>query len=408
MVTNADYVLIFITEDAVNSKAMEEELTWIRNKENDLGKDILLPVITDSSLLQSGYLSELKDRNYILFNRRGAGADADYVALVMEILAKLSVRLVKEMERPATEREVQLFGPAGTEPVSVDDIKMARVIADLVLNTNRRNPRKYEDVINTLSNQGINNAEDVRNTVKSLTNKNILGGVYYVWDGIFEGFDHYKLKALQAVEDKRRIAQRAVDQIDKDDIVIIDSGSTCNEVARELVRHISDGMLSGLDVVVCSASAATPFLDNLEYSDHDIDRKVKLHIRGGNVQLRNNAIVRGNALIDYTDISAISDDIRKGRKVKSFIGCNYFDEHGVFYSVESHEADNKKQIMIPSDKVFILAASGKCLTNSEAEPFKFAEAAHRNNITLIIGGYIDDAKREQIESTGVTVLMTNK
>jgi DeoR/GlpR family transcriptional regulator of sugar metabolism len=62
----------------------------------------------------------------------------------------------------------------------------------------------------------------------------------------YAGTDNYKLKALQNPEEKRWIARKAVDFVDHSDIVILDSGTTCNEVAHALVEYISFGQCCAL------------------------------------------------------------------------------------------------------------------------------------------------------------------
>lgn len=408
LVSEVDYVLLYINEDAVSSSAMEDELNWILRREKDTGRDILLPVVTDANLLHMGYLNVLRERNYILFGKRNLDGgpqhrtDEDYRSLVMEVLAKLSILLIKERERV-------FLNPIGPERVSEDDLRIAGSIAQLVYGTNKQNPAKFDYVIRTLNNPRVQSEKDVLNMIRHLSENKILGGVHYVMDGIYEGFDHFKLKALQSVESKKKIAARTADQINNGDIVILDSGSTCNEVAQALVGHIADGMLTGLDVIVCSASAAKPFMDYCDTRLHDTD-PIKLYIRGGNVRLRNHAIVAGDSLIAYTDISKISEQVRKGRKVKSFLGCNYFDEKGVFYSVLIDEANNKKQITLPSDEIFILANEEKWLDEkhkAKGPIYSFVDPSCGKNITVIVGGSFPQERQARLKQAGITVLTTS-
>jgi DeoR/GlpR family transcriptional regulator of sugar metabolism len=266
-------------------------------------------------------------------------------------------------------------------------------------------------------NSNIRGANDVIKIIRRLGKLNILGGIFWTNEGIYEAYDDYKLKSLQNVDQKKEIAGIAVDKVDDDDIIILDSGTTCNELAKQLFQRISDHLLEDIDIIVCAASAVSPFLLYFEPRRLDKHANFRLHIPGGSVRIRNHAIITSD-LIGGVDIAGKLEQVMSNRenirkdKIKSFIGANYFSEDGCFYSVEEDEAINKSKLIGASGEVFILVDSNKC-TNEKHEMYKFFSAKNLHydmapKINVVTDGGLSDDVRGCLEGLNINVLISKK
>jgi hypothetical protein len=414
--SEANYVVFYINNETANSKPMERELSWILQTEEEANRHILIPVVGDRKLLQSGYLSELSNRHILSFDAvdqsgiQKLKTDDDYRKVVTELLAHLSLLLIADRKLRSNVDNIETY-------LSTEE-NIARLIADIVQGTNRSHPRLFSEVVSALSryDSNIGSASDVRNVIRKLGKLNILGGVFWTNDGIYEAYDDYKLKSLQNVDQKKRIAGVVVDKVNDGDIIILDSGTTCNELAKQLFQRISDHLLEDIDIIVCAASAVGPFLLYFEPRRLDKHASFRLHIPGGSVRVRNHAIITSD-LIGRVDIAdeleramCTKKNIRK-ENIKAFIGANYFNEGGCFYSVEEDEAKNKARLIGASGEVFILVDSNKCTTEKQDnDRYGFFTSDNLRcdgmpKIYVVTDGELQNGVKDCLEGIGINVLI---
>lgn len=185
------------------------------------------------------------------------------------------------------------------------------------------------------------------------------------------------LTRLQLGEaEKRRIAERAIQELPPQGSILLDSGSTTLALARALPVGL------GLIVVTNSVAIAAVLANRT-----DLD----LHLVGGSIREITGAAVGSWAL------SALRDT----RVDVAFLGANGFSvEHGIT-TPDLAEADVKRAMVAAARRPIVLAESGK------AGRSHFQRFARVEDISLLItDAGLDDETAEQLDAAGMEVART--
>jgi len=184
-------------------------------------------------------------------------------------------------------------------------------------------------------------------------------------------------RAGQMPENKRRIAEAALELIEDGDIIILDTGSTLFELARLLPRR------RDITVVTNDLSIAL----QLEECD-----TVRVLVLGGIVR-------RGFHCTLFHDLS--SRTMLTGLAVdKAFMGVNSFSLDKGASTPDINHAETKKLMMSIAAKVILLFDSSKMGRNS------FALFAPTDRIDAIVTDSLRADDRARLEENGVEVLVS--
>jgi DeoR family fructose operon transcriptional repressor len=187
--------------------------------------------------------------------------------------------------------------------------------------------------------------ETIRRDLEELQSRRMLrrvhGGAVLGGSGQYEPL--LAVRGDQHVEEKRRIASAAIEQVPAGGTIIIDSGTTLGRFAEYIPRDME------LDVITNSLPTAQ-ILSNAE--------RIQVKLLGGKVKRETLAVV---------DASAV-DAIRKYSVDTAFISCDGMSLRRGLSTPFGDEASLKRAIITSAHRVVCLADSSK-FGNEEVEHF---------------------------------------
>jgi DeoR family transcriptional regulator, fructose operon transcriptional repressor len=195
----------------------------------------------------------------------------------------------------------------------------------------------------------------------------IHGGVLYT--GTSPMMPHFEEAQTHEWSLKKAVAVKAVELIKERDTILLDGGSTTNEVARLLLGR-------SLSVVTNSLPVANLFAPNT---------KSDLVFLGGNICPRS-GVARG----PYTD--HMLSKVRVRKTIFSVAGIN---EEG-FYNNDLLLAETERAMMRAAEEVIVVADSTKIGRQSLTHLCPLSNVQH-----LVVDEGIDDHWRNKIEAAGV-------
>ena len=182
-------------------------------------------------------------------------------------------------------------------------------------------------------------------------------------------------RGTQHLAEKRRIAERALELIEDGDTVILDTGTTCLELARLLhQRRDLTVVTNDLAIALCLEAAET----------------VRVLFMGGLVRRNYHCtIVHGST----------GGEILAGLSVdKAFMACNSFSVEKGASTPDIMQAETKKLMMSIAAKVILLFDASKMGRTS------FALFAPLDSIETIVTDAVGAEDRARLEESGVEVL----
>jgi DeoR/GlpR family transcriptional regulator of sugar metabolism len=203
------------------------------------------------------------------------------------------------------------------------------------------------------------------------TARRIHGGVLY--SGSSPKLPHFEVRQPANWEQKRAIAERAVELIEDGDTVLLDGGSTTYEVGRLLVGR-------ALHVVTNSLPVASLFAS---------DTVSDLVLIGGNICPRT-----GVAQGPLADAMLVT--LRVRRTILSVAGVN---EEG-FFNNNLLLGQTERAMMEIADEVIVVADSSKFGRQSLARVCALGGVDH-----VVVDTRLDEAWRKRLADAGVNVLL---
>lgn len=182
-------------------------------------------------------------------------------------------------------------------------------------------------------------------------------------------------RGTQHLAEKRRIAERALELVEDGDTIILDTGSTTLELARQLGRR--------RDLTVVT---------------NDLAIALALEGAGGVRTLVMGGLVRRNYHCTMIH-GAAGRDILAGLSVdKAFMACNSFSAEKGASTPDITHAETKKLMMSIAAKVLLLFDASKLGRTS------FATFAPLEAIDTIVTDAIGEADRARLEEHGIDVI----
>ncbi len=242
------------------------------------------------------------------------------------------------------------------------------------------NSTKNEQVnVNDLSAHLDVSSVTIRNDLKQLEKKNMLlrarGGAMKITQS-YVGLD-YPLsdKQKKHLLEKREIARRAVELIEEGNTIILDSGSTTFELAKNLEKF------ENLTVITNAINIANCLANH---------KNINVIVPGGT--LRRNSLSLVGMLAEKGFKNYFCD--------KLFLGVDGFDtSYGI--STPNSEEAHMNQIMIEiSQKVIVVADSSKF----QRRAFAFIAGIHKIH-TVITDKGIAEEQKSKLENLGIEVII---
>jgi DeoR/GlpR family transcriptional regulator of sugar metabolism len=382
--SDTDYVLLFIDDHAATSEWVRKELEWTLQAEKRQNRTILLPIVIEKEAFEKIDNVEIQNRKYIHLNNF---LESSVYSLSESISSELFALVCRDMNRLGHPRpQTPLDKITGAETLLRTQ---AAIIQKTVFPHREPNPiskEKLLDVVNSY-NEDLIAGDEFEAILASIVQRNLIPGLNY--DG-FEAFlieEHASWKSELHHQRKEQIGRKAVGLIHNGMKVILDAGSTTEEIGHLLCKKIENRAITKVTIATTSVNIADMISDCCVKMGFDDDfSAVRLFIPGGQIRPNTQAIVpaydkRSRQIIKLAE-NLEGFDI-------GFLGVNGVDAHLGFTTHGNAEAENKKDIIEVSNTSVIVGDSSKIGVTLEC---KFAD--FEDDICFVVD---DDQTNESLQ-----------
>lgn len=351
---DTDYVLILIDEHAAKSKWVAKELEWTLQAEKTHGRTILLPVLIDEGALQDIRNIEIQNRKFL---RLQSFLESSVRALADSIASDLFALVCRDMERlrkPKPKTASATIADADTLLCT-----QAALIRKAVFPHRKSNPISVETLREVLNSQRNNpiELEEFENILSSIIRRNLIPGLLYDGFALFLVEEHASWKAEIQHNKKEKIGRKAAEFIQNGMKIILDAGSTIEEIVRLICKKIESRALTKITIVTTSINIADMISDRCVSMGFDDDfSAVRLYIPGGQIRPSTQAIVPIYGT-DRGQIQRLADHL--GGFDLGIIGVNGIDADAGFTTHNNTEVLNKIDISSVSTSRIVVGDSSK-------------------------------------------------
>jgi len=368
--SDMDYVLLFIDEHAALSSWVTKELEWTLQTEKVTGRTILLPIVIDEHALRAIANIEIQNRKHL---RLKDFLESSVRALADSIASELFALVCRDMDRlraPKPKTASAMLSEADTLLKA-----QAALIQKAVFPHRQSNPISREtlrEVVNSQGEKPIHSA-DFEAVLSAVASRNLIPGLLYDGFELFLVEEHASWKAEIQHSKKERIGRKAATFVQNGMKILLDAGSTVEEVVRVICKRIETRSLINLAIATTSINIADMISDCCVTMGFDDDfSAVRLFVPGGRVRPNTQAIVPAMGC-DRGYLGRLAEEL--GPFDLGFVGVNGIGLDGSFTTHENAEATNKRDIMSASAKSVLVGDSSKLGIILECQFGELNEAA---------------------------------
>ncbi len=389
-----DFVIIIIDNHAVKSKWVLDEFDWAYEREKELNRVFILPVVLEIDAWDQIVNPIIKDRRYLqCLDFTDESIKNFGHCLILELFSWLSKELdIKNNSENESTESIDLLKDA-----DLFTAKIADQIRLLVYPYRRETPLEVEKLF-----ESIKNNEEFSNLtfnqffklLERLQLQGYLSGIICNGFDIFVEEEHFAWKTAVHSNAKKRIARKAISYIKSGYTIAMDAGSTTLEVAKQIGNGLKMKAWKDLNIVTNSLSAANELLNvSSEMGWDDSNSLIRVYIIGGRIRPNTLAIVNDDLEFKYN----FNDDFKNiltllGKADISFVGCNGIHFDNGFSTHNNVEIYTKTDILSFSNRNFILSDPSKFGIKEEKV---FASFENEYEIITVIDGFEDIIKSYQ-------------
>lgn len=352
--TDTDYLLIFLDDDASESAWVRDELRWALQAEKTSDRTIVLPVLLDDAFPDAIDDVELQNRKYLKLKDFH---ESSVRALAESITSELFALVCRDMQRLRRPKPPDALATISNADALVQ--QQAAIIQKAVFPHRRGNPVGVDTlrgVIAELSEYKFDEQEFER-ILKIVAQRNLIPGLVYDGFEIYLQEEHASWKAEIEHKNKLRIGRRVAGMIENGMRVLIDAGSTTEEVVKILCTRIENRALTRISIATTSVNIADMISDCCVKMGFDDDfSAVRLFIPGGQIRPSTQAIV-SSPEESRRQLNALRELV--GGFDLGIVGVNGVEIAGGFTTHANSEADNKRSILQLTDARLIVGDSSK-------------------------------------------------
>jgi len=351
---DTDYVLLFIDEFAARSAWVQKEVQWALDTEKRHDRTLLLPVVIEPSALELFGNAEICSRKHIALHDFQEASVRALARTVSESLFALICRDMHRLQHPSA-------GTALTRLADAEAILRGHgaAIQKVVFPHRAANPLSTANLLAVLNqlNDSPMTATDLDSILTSLLQRNLVPGLKYDGDQAYLIEEHAQWKGEVHRAKKEKVGRKASAFVQNGMRVLLDAGSTIEELVRVLCKRIETRSITKLTVATTSVNIADMFSDCCVKMGFDDDyTAVSLFVPGGQIRPSTQAIVPCSEK-QPRDLLALADRI--GRFDLGFVGVNGIDNDMGFTTHDNAECLNKADILAVSNKCVVLGDSSK-------------------------------------------------
>lgn len=348
-----DYVLLFVDERSVSSSWVRREVAWALEVEATARRQFLLPVLLEEVDASAIDRLQFRERRFLRL--------LDYTEQSVRSLAKgigeaLFALVVRDMQRLHNPDPKNAMDRMRESELMLKE--HAALIHKVVFPHRESNPLAFSKLHEIVrGHQGSElSASDFREIMEQVAHRALIPGLSYDGEVAYLVEEHAQWKRELNRERKEKIGRRASAFVLNGARVLLDAGSTTEEVARVLCRRIETRAITRITIGTTSANIADMVSDCCVRMGFDDDYSaVVLLIPGGRIRPNTQAIVplRGRR----SDIVDLADEV--GGFDLGFVGVNGVHTSGGFTTHANEERKNKAEILKVAKRNFVIGDSSK-------------------------------------------------
>lgn len=401
----ADFLIIVMDSYSISSNWVKQEIEWGLEKELELGRPFLLPLVLEPDAWAQLDNPKIKSRKYIrCYEFTDGEIQATATNLIFDLFLLISEQYFDSNNKKSSAQKTTLSLIDRADNL-IENI--AEKIRLLVYPFRQKNPLSLVRLLEMLKEQDLlNDIElfDFYPFIEKLQKQGKLTGLVSDGENIWVKQEHHSWKTAIHIENKEKIAKKACSFISSGDIIALDSGSTTLEIAKQIAKGLKMNLWDDLTVVTNSIPAAQALLSissNLELKDKNTILNV--YMTEGRIRPNSLAVVNDGKIFNST-LSGFEEMLtRLGGADICLIGANGLYQSSGFAVHNDYEIKTKQAIIKGSKKVFIVCDPSKFNITEERKFVDFNE-----DITVITTdkGYLKEINEfEQIIQNTATKLI---
>ena len=369
----ADFLIIVLDTYSVTSDWVTKEIEWGLEREVELGRPFLLPLVLEPDAWSQLSNPRIKNRKYL---RCYEFTDAEIQATATSLIYDLFLLITEYyFDNEKNTKQKTTLGLIDKADHLIEDI--AEKIRLLVYPFRQGTPLELIRLLEMLKEQDqLNDIElfDFYPFIEKLQKQGHLTGLVSDGEYIWVKQEHHSWKTAIHIENKEKIAKKACSFINSGDTIALDSGSTTLEIAKQIAKGLKMNLWDDLTVVTNSIPAAQALLSissNLELKDKNAILNVYMtegRIRPNSLAVVNDAVIFQDTLSGFEEML-----IRLGGADICLIGANGLYQDSGFAVHNDYEIRTKRAIIKESKKIFIVCDPSKFNIKEERKFVGFDE-----------------------------------
>lgn len=350
----ADYVVLFLDQSAAQSQWVHREVAWALEAERQSGRTFLLPVLLEKLDLTEISGFDFRARKYLQLQDF---QESSVLALGKGLGDALFALVCRDMQRLHNPEMRTAFSKIRESDALLH--QQAALLQRVVFPHRAVNPITIERLLGVVNshNRELLQIEELDEIITAVIQRNLIPGLSYDGDVAFLVEEHAQWKRELHHDKKERLGKKAAALVANGAKVMIDAGSTAEEIVRVLCKRIENRLITRLTVATTSVNIADMISDCCVRMGFDDDfSAVTLLVPGGRIRPNTQAIVPLGRR-EQSDLRTIADEV--GGFDIGFVGVNGIDTEGGFTTHANAERWNKADILAACERRFIVGDSSK-------------------------------------------------
>jgi len=342
---DVDFLILIIDSNAIESDWVRQEFEWGLQKEKELGREFVLPIVLEKDAWAKLDNNKIKQRKYLhCYEFNDDDIKSTAIRFINELFAITSKELYGATKTSKHKSEIELLDEADEFMRSIGE-----KIRLLVYPYRENNTLDLIKLLEMLQEQ--NNLEDLTifefNTLlKRIINHGHLTGIVSDGENIWVKQEHHAWKTAIHSQRKMRVAKRAVKFIQSNSVIAIDSGSTTLAIATEINKGLELGMWDNLSIVTNSIPVAQELLKFSSKSGlSDKNHKLRVYMTEGRIRPSSLAVVNDEEMYQDNQSGFAETLSRLGSADLCFVGASGVYKNEGFAVHSKDEVRTKRDLL---------------------------------------------------------------
>ncbi len=351
---DTDYVLLFIDAFAAASPWVRREIEWTLEAERLAGRTILLPITIEEAAVQLFDLPDLQRRKYLVLRDFSEASVHGLAEAISGELFALVCRDVHRLKTPSARGLVDAVADADARLQA-----HAELVQKAIFPHRKANPISHE-VLRRVINSQIEapmSADAFESILSKVLQRSLVPGLHTDGFELYLVEEHASWKSGFQRQKKELIAKRAASFVQNGMSLLVDAGSTAEQVVQIVCRRIEQRAITRMTIATTSINIADMISDCCVRMGFDDDfSAVRLYVPGGQIRPGTQAIIPLPGQ-ESTLISQLSQAV--GGFDLAIVGVNGVHQDSGFTTHENPEAANKRDMIAAARRSLILGDSSK-------------------------------------------------